>query len=99
MFNNLPVPAMGVALALAGTTALGSRFAMRTLTVVAGVLVVWSLVAAVLFGLTLPVALNAVTDAVPRRALLSSGVKTALQIVLYTTFFVWAVRFSLTKSR
>jgi hypothetical protein len=99
MFNNLPVPAMGVALALAGTTALASRIALRSLAVVAAALAVWSLVAALMFGLALPVALNAITDAVPRQALRTSSIKTAVQILAYTTFFVWTVRFSLTKSR
>ncbi len=99
MFNNLPVPAMGVALSLAGTTALKSRIVRRALAVVASVLAVWSLVGAVLFGLTVPVAFAAVTDAVPRQALLTSTIKTTVQILVYTPFFLWAARVSLRSPR
>jgi hypothetical protein len=99
MFNNLPVPAMGVALGRAGASALESWGAKRVVAVVAAILAVWSLVAAVLFGLTLPLALGTVTEPAPRQALLTSAVKTAVQILAYTAFFFWTVRFAWTRNR
>jgi len=95
MFNNLPVPAMGVGLALAGSTGADSLGGRRVAAIVAALLATWSMVAAVLLGLTLPLALGAVTEAGPRQALVSSSVKTCVQIIAYTAFFVWAVRFAL----
>ncbi len=96
MFNNLPVPAMGVGLALAGATGLDSFSAKRSMAVVAGLLVAWSLVAIVFYALTLPLAWNATAaEPAPRQALLSSAVKTVVQFVVYTLFFAWGVRFAL----
>ena len=99
MFNNLPVPAMGVGLALAGSTGAESLVGRRVAAIVAAVLAMWSLIAAVLLGLTLPLALGVVTEAGPRQALVSSSVKTCVQIIAYTAFFVWAVRFALSRKQ
>ena len=99
MFNNLPVPAMGVGLAVAGSTGADSLGGRRVAAIIAALLATWSVVGAVLLGLTLPLALGAVTEAGPRQALVSSSVKTCVQIIAYTAFFVWAVRFALSRKQ
>lgn len=99
MFNNLPVPSMGVGLALAGAAALESVRVQRIVGGIALLLVIWSLVGAVLFVLTVPLALGTITEAGPRQALMTSIVKTSAQIVVYIVFYVWAVRFAWTRAR
>ncbi|HJU75731.1 MAG TPA: hypothetical protein VJ717_18450 [Gemmatimonadaceae bacterium] len=99
MFNNLPVPSMGVGLALAATSALESVRGQRVVGGVALLLVIWSLVGAVFFALTLPLALGAINEPGPRQALMTSTVKTGVQIVVYTVFYVWAVRFAWVRAR
>lgn len=94
MFNNLPVPVMGLGLTLLSGTAREGRKTVRACAVVAVVLALWTLVGAVLFGLTLPLALQNVTEQVPRQALLTSSVKTTIQIVVYEAFFLWLARFA-----
>lgn len=98
MFNNLPVPAMGLGLALAGASAIHATRARRAVGAVALLLAIWSLGAALLFGLTLPLALRSVTDPAPRQALVTSTVKTAVQILVYTAFFFWTVRSAWSRS-
>lgn len=99
MFNNLPVPSMGVGLSLAGASALESDRARRVVGGIAVLLVLWSLVGAVFFALTLPLALTAVTDPGPRQALMTSTIKTSIQIVIYTIFYIWVARFALSSTR
>lgn len=94
MFNNLPVPAMGVGLTLASAAARNARRLLRTVGVISLILALWALVGAVLFGLTLPLALNSVAEAVPRQALLTSSIKTTVQIVAYEALFLWLARFA-----
>lgn len=94
MFNNLPVPAMGLALALTSASARDARKTVRAVAVIALVLALWSVVAAVLFGLTFPLALSSVIDAAPRQALLGGSVKTMVQIVAYTALFLWIAWFA-----
>ena len=99
MFNNLPVPAMGIGLGLAGATGVRSAKGSRAVSLVAGVLAVWCLLAAVFFGLTLPLALGSITEPGPRQALMTSMTKTIVQFVAYTAFFVWAFRFAWSRFR
>ncbi|MGQ0641205.1 MAG: hypothetical protein ACT4P6_10615 [Gemmatimonadaceae bacterium] len=99
MFNNLPVPSMGIGLALAGAIAVESPGAKRLVAVMAGLLAAWSLVAAVFFGLTLPLAWSAMSEPAARQTLITSIVKTVVQFVVYTLFFGWVVRFSRLPAR
>jgi len=94
MFNNLPVPAMGLGLALASASARRATRATRAVGVVAAVVAIWCLVGALLYGLTLPLALGSITEPGPRQALVTSSVKTLVQILLYTLFFLWLARLS-----
>ena len=99
MFNNLPVPVMGLGLALAGASALNATTARRAVGAVALLLAVWSLGAALLFSLTVPLALRSVSEPAQHQAVLTSAVKTAVQILVYTVFFFWTVRFAWTRNR
>lgn len=95
MFNNLPVPAMGVGLTLASASARNARKLVRGIAIIALILALWALLGAVLFGLTLPLALSSVTEAAPRQALLTSSIKTTVQIVAYEALFLWLARFAM----
>lgn len=94
MFNNLPVPAMGLGLTLASASARNAHKLVRALAIIALILALWALLGAVLFGLTLPLALNSVAEAAPRQALLTSSIKTTVQIVAYEALFLWLARFA-----
>jgi len=94
MFNNLPVPAMGLGLAFASAATRSAMGVTRAVGVVAAVLAIWCLVGAVLYGLTLPLALGTITEPGPRQALVTSSVKTVVQILLYSGFFLWLARLS-----
>jgi hypothetical protein len=95
MFNNLPVPAMGLGLTLASAAARNERKLVRGIAIVALILALWALLGAVLFGLTLPLALNSIVEPSPRQALLRSSIKTTVQIVAYEALFLWLARFAL----
>jgi len=92
MFNNLPVPAMGLGLTLVSASAQNARKVVRAIVVIAAIFALWSLVAAVLFGLTLPLAFNSVSEPGPHQALLTSSIKTTVQIVAYEALFLSLAR-------
>lgn len=94
MFNNLPVPVIGLGLTLLSATARNATTGVRTVALLASVLALWTLVAAVLFGLTLPLALNSVREAIPRQALMQSVAKTTVQIVAYEALLLYLAIFS-----
>lgn len=92
--NNMPVPVMGLALVLAHAAAWNSRVAQ-------GLALIWSVLvllvllgAAVLYALDVPLALRAVQDPLPRRALRSGMVKAGVAFVVYAAFHLWAAVFS-----
>ncbi len=99
MFNNLPVPAMGLGLLFASASARRATRVTRAVGVIATVIAIWCLVGALLYGLTLPLALGSITEPGPRQALVTSSVKTAVQIVLYAGYFLWLARLSWTWDR
>ena len=90
MFNNLPVPVMGLGLTLVSASALNARKVVRAIVIITAIFALWSLIAAVLFGLTLPLAFNSVSDPGPHQALLTSSIKTTVQIVAYEALF-WSL--------
>jgi hypothetical protein len=94
MFNNLPVPAMGLGLTLVSASAHNARKVVRAIVVIAAIFALWSLVAAVLFGLTLPLAFNSISEPGPHQALVTSSIKTTVQIVAYVALFLSLARFA-----
>lgn len=91
--NNMPVPAMGLALIVAHAIAWARRGELIALAVWASVVVVWLLGAAVLYGLDTPVALRAVQDPAMRRALMSGILKGGVALMVYLAFHIWVVVF------
>ena len=92
--NNMPVPVMGLALILAHAAAWDSGLE-RTLVLIWSLIVLLFLIGAVtLYALDVPLALGAVQDPVPRRALRFGLVKAGAAFVVYIAFHLWAVVYS-----
>jgi hypothetical protein len=86
--NNMPVPAMGLALVLAYAVAEARTGMLAALAVWSVVMVVFLAVAGVFYGLDLPLALRAVTDEIPRRALRAGIIKGVVSLVAYVAMYV-----------
>lgn len=98
-FNNFPVPAMGLGLAVASGIAQEKRGLLRVVAIVAATLAALSLLSAVLFALALPLALGAAPEGPTHRAVFSAALKTGLQLLAYLAFFLWILRLSWRHSR
>jgi hypothetical protein len=81
--NNLPVPAMGLALLLAYGVASGRSGVLGAVAVWGIVMTMLLLTAAVFYGLNVPLALRSVTDAVPRAGLRSAMIKAVVAMIVY----------------
>jgi hypothetical protein len=87
--DGLPLSTVGVALALLGASASGSRVGLWTVAAWAGWVILLLLVAAGLYSLTVPVALGALGPAGLRAPLGRAVIKTSTLLLLYLVFYVW----------
>jgi hypothetical protein len=97
--NNLPVPAMGLALVLAFAAADRRRGQLVTVGLWSGLVVLFLLVSAVFYALDVPLALRAVQEPVPRAGLRSGMVKAVAAFLTYLGFHLWATVFAFRRSR
>jgi len=97
--NNLPVPAMGLALVLARAAADRRRGQLVVIGVWSVLVVLFLLVSAVLYGLDVPLALRAVREPVQRSGLRSGMVKAVIALLAYFAFHLWAAVFAFRRSR
>lgn len=88
MLNGFPLPLMAVALLLASGVARADRKAAWTVMVVAGVFVAACLFAAVLYSLSLPLALKSVTDPIGRQGLLKAVARSLVQLVVFPVVLI-----------
>ena len=87
--DGLPLSTLGVVMTLLGASALGSRWGLWTASVwVAWVLVVL-MVAVVLYGLTVPVALGQLGPAGLQAPLGRAVIKTSTLLAVYLCFYGW----------
>lgn len=86
--NNMPVPAMGLALVLAYAAAAGRTGLLAAAATWSIVLVICLGVAGVFYGLDVPLALKAVTDPVPRNALRAGIIKGVVSLIAYMALHV-----------
>jgi len=82
-FDSLPLPTMGLILALAASRAKGLALSGRVVVVIAMVLGLMVLVGLVLYWLNVPLALKAVVDPMPRLGIKKSILKVSAQGILY----------------
>lgn len=88
MLNGFPLPVMAVALLLASGVARADRKAAWTAMVVAAVFVAACGFAAVLYSLSLPLALQSVTDPIGRQGLLKAVVRSLVQLVVFPVVLI-----------
>ena len=91
--DSLPLPLLGISLVLAAGVARGKRFWSWAAVVVLALFAVFVVVAGVLYGLDVPLALRAVKDPVILGGLKKSIFRTGVQAVLYavaTVVLAWA---------
>jgi len=81
--DSLPLPTMGLAFALAASRASGRPTSAKAAMVIAVVVAVLVVLAAALYGLDVPLALNAVKAGPIRLGILKSIMKVSAQAVLY----------------
>ena len=87
--NGLPLPLMGLALILASSIALGRGLMARVVVALSIVLVILILGAAVLYALTVPLALKSVTDPIALSGLHKAVVRSALQLLVYPPILLY----------
>ena len=97
--NNMPVPAMGLALVLAYAAAERSVGALIAVAVWGAVVTIFLGVAAVFYGLDVPLALRAVQDPVAIRGLKAGMIKAVVSLIGYGGFHVWAAVFAIRRMR
>jgi hypothetical protein len=88
--NGLPLPSLGLMLILASGMAQGSRWQVRSASIVSIVLIVALIAAALMYITVVPVALADVTNGAVRTGLLKSIAKALLLLGLYPVLFGWA---------
>jgi Ca2+/H+ antiporter len=88
--NGMPLLMIGLALMLGAAVARGQRWLIRTLSAIMVMLAIAVIAVALVYALTLPIALRAVSDA-PLAALgLKKAIaKTSIQVMLYPLAFLW----------
>lgn len=87
--NGLPLPALGLLLVLAAGVATGSRWKVRSASVVMLVLSVLILALALLYVTVIPVALGAVDNALVRTGLVKAMIKASVLLLVFPTLFIW----------
>ena len=87
--NGLPLPALGLTLSLAAGIAGGSRWRMRTTSVVAVCLALLVFGLAFIYVTVIPVALAEATNPVVRTGLLKSIAKAIALLAIYPVLFTW----------
>lgn len=87
LLDNLPLLTVGVMLQLASAAATGARVRLQVLSWLMPFAVVLVLVAAVLFGLALPLALREVTEPGERLLLQKAAAKTGVQALCYGALY------------
>ncbi len=97
--NNMPVPAMGLALLLAYAAAERNVGVLVAVAVWGVVMTVFLSVAAVFYGLDVPLALRAVQDPVALRGLKTGMIKAVISLIGYGGFHVWATVFAIRRMR
>ena len=97
--NNMPVPAMGLALLLAYAAAERNVGVLLTVAVWGAVMTVFLSVAAVFYGLDVPLALRAVQNPVALRGLKTGMIKAVISLIGYGGFHVWATVFAIRRMR
>jgi hypothetical protein len=91
--NGVPVPAMGMVLLLAWAVTRNSRWLVRGLAALCGLLGLAMIGMALLYATDVPLALRAVTDPVLQQGLTRAIAKTTVQGFVYPLVFLWmAVR-------
>ena len=97
--NNMPVPAMGLALMLAYAAAERDVGVLVTVAVWGVVMTVFLSVAAVFYGLDVPLALRAVQNPVALRGLRTGMIKAVILLIGYGGFHLWAAVFAIRRMR
>ena len=97
--NNMPVPAMGLALLLAYAAAERNVGVLVAVAVWGAVMTVFLSVAAVFYGLDVPLALRAVQNPVALRGLKTGMIKAVISLIGYGGFHVWAAVFAIRRMR
>ena len=92
--DSLPLPTMGLAFALAASRALGNTTGAKVAMVTAVALAVLVVLAAVLYGLDVPLALKAVKEGPVRLGIMKSILKVSAQAVLYPVALIAFARIS-----
>lgn len=87
--NGMPLPVLGTALLLGSAMARGHRTAALVGVVAGLAFAVAVLLAAVLYGLTVPVAFTAVTDPLALQGLKKAVVRSVVQLVAYPAILVY----------
>jgi hypothetical protein len=97
--NNLPVPAMGLALVLAHGAAEDRKGELVAVGLWAALMALCLVVAAVFYGLDVPLALRSVQEPVARTSLKSGMVKAVAALIAYLAFHIWAAVFAFRRAR
>jgi len=92
--DSLPLPTMGLAFALAASRAQGHLTGAKVAMVTAVALAVLVVLAAVLYGLDVPLALKAVKEGPVRMGIMKSILKVSAQAVLYPIALIAFARMS-----
>jgi hypothetical protein len=87
-FNALPVPVLGVMMAMVAGLGRRQRWLVRTASIILVCVAVAVLVAGLLYALTVPVALSRINNDVVRTGLLKAIAKTVLQTGVYPLLFL-----------
>ena len=88
--NGLPAPTIGLALIAASAVVFRQVALAKTLAVVFSLLALLVVAGSVLYATNIPIALQSVpAESIARIGLKKAMLKTAIQVVVYTCFFVW----------
>ena len=90
--NGLPLPALGLALILAGAVARGAGTTARIVQVLSACLVIVVVVMGVVYARRVPEALAATSDALGSAGLRKAIVRSVAQIAIYGGFLVLVIR-------
>jgi hypothetical protein len=97
--NNMPVPTMGLALALAFAAASDRKSSLAAAGIWSILVVLFLVVAGVFYALDVPLALRAVQDPVAHRGLRAAIVKGVVGFISYGGFHLWAAVFAWRRIR
>ncbi len=97
--NNMPVPAMGFALVLAGAAARDRRAQLLGAAVWSIAVTLFLAGCAVFYVLDVPLALRSVQEPVARSGLQAGIIKAAAALVAYGLFHIWSAVFAIRRLR